>query len=127
MSIKLVQAHIKSVAKQLTASASTPGVLITCIHHDPQDPTKYGEHGKRITQWIWWRGDPADGNIRVWAGFAGSKDDDRDILSSHALCGVELDLIVDDSGKYWEIERAGLRGTLEPPTPTTVNADDIPF
>jgi len=120
MSIKLVQAVIKSPAKQLSKSG-TPGVLITCEHNDGSD------YGKRIYQWIWWAGDPADGNIRVWAGLAGSKDDDRDVLSSHALCGLELDLIVNDSEKMWKIERVGLRGTLEPPTPTTVNADDIPF
>jgi len=120
MSKKLIQAVIKSPAKQY-AKSGNPGILITCEHDDGSD------YGKRIFQWIWWRGDPPDRNIRVWAGLAGSTDDDRDVLSSHALCGLEIDLIVDDSAKMWQIERVGLRGTLEPGKKPTVNADDIPF
>ena len=121
--MKLITARIKGVTKQI-AKSGNPGVSIVCTHDDGS------EWGKKIYQWIWWDGS-TDGNLKIWAGLAKPDCDAgecRTIIGSHDLCGLEIDLIVDDSENMWKIEKVGLRDTLAiETTETTVPDDDIPF
>ena len=119
---KLIHATIKGVTKQI-AKTGNPGASIVCIHDDGS------EWGKKIYQWIWWDG-TTDGNLKTWAGLAKpdcDADECRAIIGSHDLCGIEIDLIVDDSENMWKIEKVGKRGTLTIPATHSVPDDDIPF
>ena len=122
----LIQAKIHSVGFQLSKKDQSEGISIICSHDDGS------EWGKKIYKWLWWYGGSTDNNLIKWARLAVpdcKEEEAREVIGSHQLCGLEIDLIVDDSANMWKILEVGLVGTFTDTEKTTsgIIDDDIPF
>lgn len=126
MSSKLITAEIIGPQIKFSTKGNSKGVSIACKHDDGS------EYGKRIYQWLWWSEESYDNNITKWAQLSSPECEGgpsaKALVLSHALCGIEIDLIVDTSNdRFWDIEKVGKRGTLSIAVTPTVPDDDIPF
>jgi hypothetical protein len=117
--IYIITAKIKSVNLQ-NAKTGSEGINIVCEHDDGS------EWGKKIYGWCWWGGEQVDNTLLKWAGLVKDKptiDEMRAIIMSHQLCGLVIEMQVDQGEKFWRIMDFGKAGTIKP----VEVPDDIPF
>ena len=123
--IEIINATVKSVNIQ-NAKNGGEGISIVCDHADGS------EWGKKIYSWCWWTGDTLDNNLMKWAKLITenpTEEQMRAIILSHKLCGMIIEMQVDQSAKFWKVLDFGKVGTIKPESTTTATVpdDDIPF
>ena len=122
MSTYIITATIKSVNLQLAKTGSA-GINIVLQYDDGS------QWGKKIYKWFWWEG-KIDNDMIKFAQLGdenATKDNYSDVFMSHKLCGLDVELQVDQTDeRFWKVLEFGKVGTVKPqsiePTP-----DDIPF
>ena len=124
MTVQILTATLKSVNFQL-AKTGNEGINVVFDYPDGS------EWGKKIYQWFWWD-DKFNKDMLKMAQLAdatATEDTYRDVFTSHKLCGLEVDLQVDQSDeRFWRILDFGAVGTLTATEPATAMPnDDIPF
>lgn len=123
MTVQILTAKIKSVNLQL-AKTGSEGINVVFQYEDGS------EWGKKIYQWYWWDGKVNDDMVKLakLADASATDDNHREVFTSHKLCGLELELQVDQSDeRFWKILSFGAVGTITAVPTTTVPDDDIPF
>ena len=125
MTVQIITATIDKIERKI-AKTGDPGCSIVLKYDDGS------EWGKSIYQWLWMGDDLRDNqkiDIKQWAALV---DCPADLSSakkliageSWELIGVEVDLQVDTTPKFWKIINFSKGGTLQQ---LNHASDEIPF